>query len=165
MVLLRPWEEADVGQLVEACGDEATHRYIALPEPYTRTDAEAYVARAGREWRDGSKAAFAIVEAGDPERVLGAINVAVFGGVGNSAYWVAPGARRSGVATRALRLLTGWAEGALGLGVILLEIREENEASKAVATAAGYHQSGRIDANTVTGKKGGLIYTRLASDR
>jgi len=165
VVLLRPWVESDIDQLVDACGDQATHRYIALPDPYTRADAEAYVARTRREWHDGARAAFAIVDADDPERVLGAINVAVFGGVGNSAYWVAPWARRTGVATRALRLLTGWAEGPLGLGVVLLEIREENAASRAVATAAGYHESGRIEATTATGKKGGLIYTRLASDR
>ncbi len=164
VVALRSWLAADIDQLVEACADPVIHQFIPIPDPYTRADAEAYVARTQRQWADGSKAAFAIVAADDPARLLGAINVAVFETVGNSAYWVAPWARRQGVATRALQLVTRWAEPTLGLGVILLEIRPENVASMAVARAAGYHDAGRVDVNTATGKKGGRIFTRLIAD-
>ncbi len=165
VIALRPWTAADIDQVVEACADPATRRFIPIPDPYTRADAQTYVARTQRQWADGSKAAFAIVDADDAGRLLGAINVAVYESVGNSGYWVAPWARGRGVATRALRLVTQWAEHTLGLGVILLEIRPENLASMAVARAAGYHDAGQVDVNTATGKSGGRIFTRLISDR
>ena len=164
VVSLRPFGEADIEQILAACRDEEIQRFLPIPRPYERSDAEAYVARTKRQWAEGWKAAFAIVPAEDPERVLGAINLAIAESVANSGYWVAPDARGLGVATRALHLLSTWAMETVGLGVILLEIRPENEASIAVARAAGFHEAGRLDVNIETGKTGGLIFSRLASD-
>ncbi len=163
VIVLRPFVPGDADAIYRACQDPEIQRFIPVPRPYRREDAEAYVERTQRQWADGSKAAFAIADAADPDVVLGAINVAISGAVGNSGYWVAPTARGRSVARRALRLLTEWALGPLGLGVVLLEIRPENERSIRVAEACGYHRAGRIDVNTETGKKGGLIYTRLAA--
>lgn len=163
VIRLRPLVPGDVDALTRSGNDPEVQRFIPVPRPYRRADGEAYVARTIREWAEGTKAAFAIVEGTDDE-LVGVINVALSGAVGNSGYWVAPGARGRGVARRALTLVTEWAFSALGLGVILLEIRPENAGSRRVAEAAGYHEAGRIDVNTATGKKGGLIYTRLASD-
>ena len=64
-ITLRPWRADDVAFLCRACQDEAIHRFIALPSPYSDADARAYVARTEREWADGSKAAFAVVEPTD----------------------------------------------------------------------------------------------------
>jgi RimJ/RimL family protein N-acetyltransferase len=164
VVRLRPWTDDDVDQLVAACQDTEIQRFIPIPRPYGRDEAEAYVARTRRQWQDGSTAAFAIVDPDDPARVLGAINVAVSGPVGNSGYWVTPEARGRGVARRALRLVTAWAFEQFGLGVVLLEIRPQNAPSIAVAVSAGFHESGAIDVNTVTGEQHGLIFSRLASD-
>jgi RimJ/RimL family protein N-acetyltransferase len=52
----------------------------------------------------------------------------------------------------------------LELAVILLEINEHNTASMEVAQAVGYHKAGRIDVNTETGKRGGLIFSRLIAE-
>jgi RimJ/RimL family protein N-acetyltransferase len=163
VILLRPFEDRDVDAIYAACQDPEIQRFIPVPRPYRREDAVAYVERTKRQWSDGSKAAFAIVDAQDPSLLLGAINVAISGAVGNSGYWVAPRARGRGIARRALGLLTDWGLGKLGLGLILLEIRPENQRSIRVAEACGYHRSGRIDVNTETGKKGGLIFTRMAA--
>ncbi|MCX7621323.1 MAG: GNAT family N-acetyltransferase [Acidimicrobiales bacterium] len=162
VITLRPFEDSDVDTIYDACQDPEIQRFIPVPRPYRRDDAVAYVRRTQRQWADGSKAAFAIVDANDPTTVLGAINVAISGSVGNSGYWITPAARGRGIATRALRLLTGWALGELGLGVVLLEIRPDNDRSIRVAQACGYHYAGRLDVNTATGKKGGLIFTRMA---
>lgn len=164
VVLLRPWRDEDVPQLVAACQDPDIQKYIPIPRPYRTTDAEQYVTRTTHQWRTGAAAAFAMVEPDDQDLVLGAINVTVSGPVGNSGYWVAPGARGRGIASHALRLLTGWAFAELGLGVILLEIRPQNAPSMAVAVAAGYHEAGALDVNLETGKQHGLIFSRLASD-
>lgn len=164
VVLLRPWVDGDVEQIFAACQDPAIQKFIPIPKPYTRADAEAYVARTKRQWADGSKAAFAIVDPKDDTVLLGAINVAIFDTVGNSGYWVSPAARHRGVATSALRLLTEWALHHLELGVVILEIRPDNDASLRVAASVGFHESGHLAVNTDMGKKGGLLLTRLASD-
>jgi RimJ/RimL family protein N-acetyltransferase len=165
VVLLRPVGDADVDQIYDACQDERLQRFIPVPRPYERTDAEAYVERAHRQWASGEKAAFVIVEPPDTMLLLGVISISIAGGMGNCGYWVTAEARGRGLARRALHLVTDWAFGTLQLAVVLLEINEANEASMEVAQAAGYHRSGRIDVNTETGKRGGLIYTQLISDR
>lgn len=165
VIVLRPFTDADVEQIWSACQDPQIQRFIPVPRPYERADAEAYVRRTQRQWAEGTKAAFAIADADDPTVLLGAINVAINGAVGNSGYWVIPTGRGRGIASRALRLLTDWAFSSLGLGVILLEIRPENAASIAVARRAGYHHAGEIDVNLHTGEKDGLIFSRLATDR
>jgi RimJ/RimL family protein N-acetyltransferase len=164
VVVLRPFEDGDIDAVFEACQDPLVQQFIPIPRPYRREDAQEYVHRTKRDWVDNTKAAFAIVAADARDELLGAINVAVVGSAGNSGYWVTPEARGRGVATRALRLLTDWAFGSVGLGVIILEIRPENVGSMQVAARAGYHRAGRIDVNHRTGDKGGLIFSRLASD-
>lgn len=164
VVTLRELTEADVDQIAAACQDERLQRFIPVPRPYTRHDAAAYVTRARRQWSTGEKAAFAIVAPEQPDELLGVISLSVVDATGNCGYWVAPAARGRGVARRALTLVTDWAFAHLDLAVILLEIHERNASSIAVATAAGYHRSGRIDVNTETGKRGGLIYARLVTD-
>ncbi|MEJ5253723.1 MAG: GNAT family N-acetyltransferase [Acidimicrobiales bacterium] len=164
VIVLRPFSDADVEQIRSACQDPQIQRFIPIPRPYERAHAEAYVRRTRQQWAEGTKAAFAIVDAADPAVLLGAINVAINGAVGNSGYWVTPEGRGRGIASRALRLLTNWAFSTLGLGVILLEIRPENAASIAVARRAGYHHAGEIDVNLQTGEEHGLIFARLATD-
>jgi RimJ/RimL family protein N-acetyltransferase len=93
------------------------------------------------------------------------MSLSIVDATGNCGYWIAPAQRGRGLARRALTLVTEWAFSSLQLAVILLEINEHNGASMAVARAVGYHQAGRIDVNTVTGKRGGLIFARLVSDR
>ncbi len=165
LIRLRPPVPADVDPITRACQDPEIARFIPIPSPYHRHHAVDYVERTRREWAAGTRAAFAAVATDDDEPgvPLGVINLAVSGSTGNSAYWVAPGCRGLGLAGRALRLVTRWGFDELGLAVVLLEIREENTASIAVAASAGFHRAGRLDVNTTTGKTGGLIYSRLAA--
>jgi RimJ/RimL family protein N-acetyltransferase len=163
-VLLRPVEDGDIDQIAAACQDEGIQRFIPVPRPYARSDAAEYVARAHRQWASGEKAAFAIVDPEDPDRLLGVLSLSIAGTTGNAGYWVAPDARRRGAARRALTLVARWAFDELELAVILLEIHETNTASMAVARAAGFHQAGRLDVNTEMGKRGGLIFSRLITD-
>jgi RimJ/RimL family protein N-acetyltransferase len=161
-VRLRPMEAADVDPVTAACQDERLQRYIPVPRPYRRADAEDYVARSQDLTAKGRKAVFSIVAVDDPRRFLGLISLTVAGRCGNAAYWVAPSARGAGVARRALELLTEWAFRDLLLAVILLEIHETNTASMEVARACGYHRAGRIDSHV--GEGHALLFSRLVSD-
>lgn len=162
--MLRTWLSRDVDQIVAACQDEALQRFIPVPRPYDHAVAAAYIERTHAQWADGSKAAFAVVDAHASSLVLGSVNLAHTPPSGNAAYWVAPHARGRGVAPRALHLLAHWALHRLGLGVVVLEIHPENAASIAVAQRAGFHRSGVLDRNDATGAVGDLIFSRYATD-
>jgi ribosomal-protein-alanine N-acetyltransferase len=71
---------------------------------------------------------------------LGNIALEHENGVGEVSYWLAPGARGRGVATRALRMLSARAFGSLELTELVLWTRTDNSASRAVAERAGYRR-------------------------
>jgi RimJ/RimL family protein N-acetyltransferase len=145
VVTLRPWRDADVVPITAACQAPDISRYTTVPSPYTEADAAAFIARSHDELAAGEGVHLAVVAADDDHRVLGAIGMDLGGSVATVGYWVAPDARHLGAASRALRLVTPWAFEALGLSVVLAEIRVGNEASVHVARAAGYEQTGAID--------------------
>ena len=166
VVRLRVWDDADVDQLTAACQDAVLQRFIPIPQPYGREDAERYVARTRRQWATGEKAAFAIVDPEDPAVLLGGTSIALCGPTGTAAYWVATAVRGLGIASRVLALVSDWAFDDLGLGIVLLEIDPANEASKAVARSAGYHECGAIalGSGTRPDTVEHLLFARLAAD-
>jgi RimJ/RimL family protein N-acetyltransferase len=60
-------------------------------------------------------------------------------------YWLAAGARGRGLATRAVKLMTGWLF-TLGAARVFVTIVSENEASAAVARRAGFTYEGTLRA-------------------
>ena len=164
-ITLRPISGDDVDQITEACQDPVLQRYIPVPRPYRRTDAEAYVALSLDLWPTGRKCVFTVVEPDQPGRLLGVVSLTVAGRCGNAAYWLAPAARGRRAASRAMRLLANWAFAHRDLAVLLLEIHDTNDASKHVAVAAGFHHSGGVEVATDDGPRSALLYVRLASDQ
>lgn len=144
-VLLRPWTERDVPEIVESCRDEEIARWLdQVPQPYTVSDGREYVAMTRQGWKDGSLSAFAIVEPATDE-VLGSIGVHWIDPgqhVGEIGYWVRREARGRGVATRALRLASGWAIGTCRLERLQLRADERNVVSQRVAERAGFRREG-----------------------
>ncbi|MGH3017003.1 MAG: GNAT family N-acetyltransferase [Gaiellaceae bacterium] len=144
-VLLRPWTDADVPAVAEACRDPEIARWIDdIPAPYTRADARAYVAACRRGWKDGSLWAFAVTDAATGE-VLGSCGVGWQDhphGVAEIGYWVRAGARGRGVATRAVRLASEWAFEEGGVQRLQLRADELNAASQRVAVNAGFQREG-----------------------
>ena len=85
----------------------------------------------------------AVASVTDAASVLGAVGlhaVDLDRSRGEIGYWTAPWARRTGVATRALTLLAGWAIAPAGLALRRLELYAEpgNRASQMVAERAGF---------------------------
>jgi RimJ/RimL family protein N-acetyltransferase len=142
-IRLEPCSERHLADVDALVADPAVLRFTRVPEPpppgFARTWLAAY--REGR--RDGSREAFAIVDAGGAflgiavaPRIERAARTAELG------YVVAPAARGRGVARAALRLLTEWAFAELDAVRLELLIGVENEASKRVAEACGYEREG-----------------------
>jgi RimJ/RimL family protein N-acetyltransferase len=144
-VLLRPWAEDDVSAIAAACRDDEIARWLdQVPQPYTDADAREYVALTRQGWKDGTLSAFAVVRPGSGE-VLGSIGVHWLDPgqhVGEVGYWVKSEARGVGVASRALRLVAGWALQTCGLERLQLRADEGNVASQRVAERAGFTREG-----------------------
>ena len=144
VLMLRVPEARDIDAITAACQDPDIPRFTRIPSPYNRSHAELWVGHAAGGWEAGTEAAFVVVDARD-DTLLGSVglmrvdddrNVAEIG------YWVAKDARRRGIATRAVRLVSRW--GALELGIRRIELmtRVDNHASQGVATGAGFVREG-----------------------
>jgi RimJ/RimL family protein N-acetyltransferase len=145
---LRPYTPADVDPVFRACQDADNQRWLtALPEPYTRADAEEYVTDVAVRGRAEGTALSGAVEA-DGELVgsAGIHRLAEGGRLGPEiGYWIAPWARGRGYAAEAAAALAGWAFG-LGASRVHLFADVGNLASQAVARRAGFTQEGVVRA-------------------
>ncbi|MET7417566.1 GNAT family N-acetyltransferase [Dactylosporangium sp. NPDC005555] len=156
---LRPWRDDDADAVAEACADPVIARYLPfLPQPYTRDDALAFFRN-----KPGDPA---IVDA-ETDRVLGAIGSTPRGdGIAEVGYWVAPWARRQGVASAALEQFSGRLF-EQGLRRVYLVTALTNGASQRVAVAGGYTREGiaRGSARTADGTWADMVvWARTAGD-
>jgi RimJ/RimL family protein N-acetyltransferase len=143
-VVLRAFRPDDVDDLMAGCDDPVTQQFLpGLPSPYTRAAAEWWITEGSPATFAGGGAAYAVA---DPEtdRLLGGVGLDRLVPIRRQAevgYWVAPWARRRGVATAAVRALSGRA---FATGTIRLELMTEwtNIASQRVALAAGFRREG-----------------------
>jgi RimJ/RimL family protein N-acetyltransferase len=143
-VTLRALREADIPAIVAACRDPEIPRWTRVPSPYTREDAERFLAIAAAEARAGEGVALAMADAGD--RLIGTVGLMELDGAGRGeiGYWTAPEARGRGLTTRAVVLLRDWAHEALGLTTIELLPHRDNRPSQVVAERAGFEDTGQL---------------------
>lgn len=145
---LRPFTEADVPRIVEACTDPVSRHFLTgLPHPYTPATARSYVADCVWQAAIGAKATWAIADRATDD-LLG--NIAVMDMLGphptsgEIGYWMHPDARGRGVMTEATRLVVAHAFSPEGLDRrrLVLYAAQGNDASNAVASAAGFARYG-----------------------
>lgn len=167
-VRLEPFAASHLDDVALLVADGEVHRFTGVPVPvpagFPRTWLERY--EAGRA--DGTREAFAVLDAGDGRfyGLVMAVRIERAARTVELGYALAPAARGRGVATEALRLLTGWAFDELGALRIELKIAVENEPSKRVAERCGYLREGVLRSLHF---KQGLrqdteIWSRLPSD-
>lgn len=138
VVTLRPPDERDLEAIDQGVNDPDVVRWFGRP----KVRAPGILAVNRQRWRDGSPT-FAICEIGDA--CLGHVWINISStdpGTGSVGYWLLPSARGRGLATRAVRLLTTWAVGALGLDPIRLVTESANEQSQGVAARSGFRRRG-----------------------
>src|SRR6476646_5750644 len=101
VITLRAFTADDIPAITAACQDPEIARWTAMvPSPYTEEDARGWLG-----------CPFAVVDAGTGELLASAgfHQIEWDDRSLDVGYWTAPWARRRGVATRAVRLLSGWA--------------------------------------------------------
>jgi RimJ/RimL family protein N-acetyltransferase len=168
-LVLRPLLDRDVDDVVAACDDAQTARFLPdLPVPYQRDDALFWMRTiAPSVWANGG-ATFVIADP-QTDRLLGSIALAgsrLRGHATSIGYWTAPWARGRGLATSATRTLSTWAF-EQGFGRIELTTHPENEASMRVALRSGFEHEGlRRSARPRRGGGWGdtVVWARLAED-
>jgi RimJ/RimL family protein N-acetyltransferase len=145
-IALRPWREADAPALHAACQDAEIARWVSIPQPYALGDARAFIAESELMWRDGSGAAFAILDAASG-RLAGAVtrfgpeeHVATLG------CWLAREARGRGIGSRALRAVADWTFRSTQVIRIDCFIMVGNEASERMVRRAGFQREGVLRA-------------------
>ena len=167
-LVLRPWRLDDAPRVTAICSDPEISRWTSVPYPYNEQHARTWIEQTIRDWDDRKHAAFAVTDA-EAGEVVGAIGLrfhedyALQASIG---YWVARDARRRGVATGALRLVSRWALRELALPRVQLVTDPENVASQIVAERAGFRREGLLRSYLVLqgGRRDCLMFSLLASE-
>ena len=149
VVALRPWRESDIPAQLEAFGDPVFAQFNDWA-PTTYADAVRYLVGHEAARRLGEQLELAVVEPRDSDVVLGGVslnNVSPARGRAAVGYWLAPEARGRGVATRAVRLLAGWAFDSLGVARLELTCGPDNHASQRVAARCGFTREALLRAH------------------
>ena len=142
-IRLEPLDDRYVPDFERLLQDPEVVRNTRVPSSPPPDFASMWVGRYIEGWRDGSRAGFAILS---PEAEFlgfgGVVDLDLDARQGEIGYVVAQEARGRGVAGRALRLITAWALGELGLERVELHIDSENTASIRVAERCAYVREG-----------------------
>lgn len=141
-VILREFDGRDAGRLLEAFRDPEYARWGHGPA--TEDDVIAWM-RERNDWSVGDRRSWAVSDPADD--LLGSVSLRHIDtdqGDAEAGYWVAPWARRRGIATAALRAAVGHAFDDLGLRRVYLYHAVDNPASCGVARAAGFRLEGTL---------------------
>lgn len=168
-LLLRPYRDDDVADIVLACNDPLIARWLpAIPSPYAEPDAREFLEGiAGHERREGTGLTCAIQEMAT-SRLVGSVGLSGLTRETGSVvgYWVAPWGRGHGYASEATDALVHWAFGHGGHRVWLVAA-VGNRASCRTAERAGFLREGLLresHRDRAGVPMNMVLYARLATD-
>lgn len=150
---LRPFRSDDIPAVARACQDPDIQHFTQVPSPYDDEDARRYVeVYCPSGWASGRSASFAVVDSVSAE-LLGSIGLNGIGlrdaAMAEIGYWCAPWARRQGVMTQAVQVVSRWGFAAFGLARIEWYAEVGNTASRGVAERAGFTVEGVLRSRLV----------------
>lgn len=147
-LLLRPFEERDTDAVTAASNDPEIARYIPVPSPYAREDAEEYIhGISANGWERDSMYNFGVFlrESG---ALVGSVCLVRLDRLpppqhqAELGYWTAPEQRGRGYTVEAGRAVVDWAFGTLGVERLEWWAEVGNAASWAVAERLGFVREG-----------------------
>ena len=168
VVLLRPWEDGDLPCVQSASREGLIPQSTTVPARFSVEAGQEWIARQHGRTRDGQGWSLAIVDA-ESGRAVGCVVLLVRPqpGVVGLGYWLAPGARNRGYATRAVGLMTSWALQVQCFARVEAWVEPDNAASSAVLRRCGFVYEGRLRSFLSIGPRraDAAVYSRLADDR
>jgi len=142
-VALREWRLDDIACIEATTTDPKLAEGTTLPSEFTIADGEAFIRRQWTRVPNGEGLSLAITRSDRDEAVGSIVSMArPQPGVCGVGYWVVPGARRSGFAGAAVRLLADWTIESGAFGRMEAWIRPDNEASQRAVAGAGFELEG-----------------------
>jgi RimJ/RimL family protein N-acetyltransferase len=167
-VVLRALRPDDADDLAAGCDDPLTQQFLPLlPGPYTREHALWWITEGAPLRINVGEWAYGFADPATDRLVGGGGGKRLGDGVAEIGYWVAPWARRRGVATEACRLLAANVLSQPGIERLILHTQWENTASQRVALASGFTREGveRAGGGRRDGSRHDLIvWARLRTD-
>jgi ribosomal-protein-alanine N-acetyltransferase len=166
-VLLRRWEEGDIGCVEEASSDPRIPQGTTVPAIFTPAEGLAWIERQWGRADNGEGLSLAIAEARTGEAVgLVVLLLRRQPGTVEIGYWLIPRARGRRLASRAVALVAGWALTDAGIERVEALVEPDNIASRRVLEGVGFRQEGHLRSYLVIGRRraDALIYSLLPSD-
>lgn len=139
-IALRAWRPSDGLHLASLCDDDEIRRRTSVPRDYRTHQAAGRAAFAEAERLAGRGVHLAVTDAHDAV-LLGAVDLTVPGPGRDRArvsFLLGAAHRGQGYATRAVRLVDGWAFSVVGVQVLEVRPQADNAAAIAVAERAGF---------------------------
>jgi RimJ/RimL family protein N-acetyltransferase len=165
-VLLRRWEQSDIGCVEEGSRDPDIPEGTTVPATFSAAEGRAWIERQWGRRENGEGLSLAIADAGSDE-ALGNINL-LFRQPGTVAmgYWLIERIRGRGLGSRAVALLARWALTDAGLARVEALVIPGNIASQRVLEKAGFRREGHLRSYLVfdARRADALIYSLLPSD-
>lgn len=148
-LVLRPWSRPDAAALVQGWADDEVARWTGVPPRPDLATATRWIAGDVDRRARGLSLDLALDLDGE---TAGEVGLAGFDAARRTAeigWWVGPAHRGVGLATRAARLLAGWAVEELCIDVVLARCAAANPGSGRVADRAGFDLLDRGDGTEV----------------
>jgi RimJ/RimL family protein N-acetyltransferase len=168
VVRLRLMAEADLPAIVAACQDPEIPRWTRVPEPYGEREARGWFEQEAEQRGRGEQLGLLIVDFGSGrlQGSVGIVHVDQSEGRCELGYWTARESRGRGLATRAVRLLSGWVFENLAIDRIEIHAEPENVASRRVAERAGFSFEGVLRSYLVNNgvRRDAASYSLLRSE-
>jgi 8-oxo-dGTP diphosphatase len=143
---LRPFQPQDAEAIHRLINDWEVVRTLAVvPFPYSRKDADTWIASATAELAEGTAYHLAITgQEGDQEMLIGSVGLRLDRTTRSASlgYWVGRRFWGHGVATEAAGRLVRWGIANLELDRITAYVATENPASASVLRRIGFRQTG-----------------------
>ena len=157
---LRPTLESDVATIYEACQDPLIPRFTTVPVNYTMSHALDYFQRIPASIELQREIPFVIeFGVGDEKEFAGVISlhtISIDNHRAEIGYWMREQMRGKGIATAAVKMLTGYGLDTLGFKRIEAAVDLDNTASQKLLISAGYEREGVLQ-QRVTRSNGNQI--------
>lgn len=157
---LRPTLDSDVTAIYEACQDPLIPRFTTVPINYTMSHALDYFQRIPASIELQREIPFVIeFGVGDEKEFAGVISlhtISIDNHRAEIGYWMREQMRGKGIATAAVKMLTGYGLDTLGFKRIEAAVDLDNTASQKLLISAGYEREGVLQ-QRVTRSNGNQI--------
>lgn len=167
-LVLRAPSPADIEAIELACQDPEIPRWTTVPSPYSRKDAEDFVAMVDRAWADRTETVWGIRQDDLLVGMIGLHDIVshASGGDAELGFWVVEQARGKGYIVEAAAAVVEWGFAELGLARIRWQAVAGNVPSARAARALGFRYEGlqRQGLTSGRGRDDGWLAGLLATD-